>query len=88
MATSGLCQMILRRLAVADGAIVTDDALLAYCYSGPDGGPLRARNCIEVSICRLRKTLPPGAITRHRGIGYRLDPAVAAAMPRVDDRRL
>lgn len=85
---AGLRGLVLRRLAAADGAVVTDAALLAWCYPGPDGGPLRAWNCIEVTICRLRKMLPRGAIRRVRGVGYVLDPAVAATLPRLDDRRL
>lgn len=87
MATYGLRGLVLTRLAMARGAIVTDAALLAWCYPGPDGGPVSAENCIQVAVCALRKRLPRGAITRERGIGYRLDPAVAAALPPVDDRR-
>lgn len=84
---SGLRRLILTRLAQGQGAIVTDEALLAFCYSGADGGPDSAWSCIEVTVCRIRKSLPPGAITRERGVGYRLDPAVAATLPAVDDRR-
>ena len=81
---AGMRRRVLLRLMAAEGRIVTDDAMLAHLYDDADGGPLRALNCVQVAVCQLRKSLPPGAIIRERGIGYRLDPAVAATLPGVD----
>lgn len=82
--TQRLGDRVLTRLALAAGRAVRDDALLIACYG--DDEPPSGKNAVQVTVCRLKKSLPPGAITRLRGVGYRLDPAVARSLPKVDER--
>lgn len=84
--TAGARLRLLTRLAVAKGRIVPHGTLALAVYG--DAGPDDAEGVLRVMLCKLRKTLPEGAIRTHRGVGYSLDPAVAATLQGVDDRLL
>lgn len=81
--------LVLSRLARGAGAVVTYEALHAAAYGDdPDGGPLSARECLRVMIRRIRRDLPPGAVTTHHGLGYSMRPDIAAAVQLLDTREL
>jgi DNA-binding response OmpR family regulator len=84
MPRPGLRHRILDRLAAAGGRIVTDDALLLAVYG--DDEPECALNCVQVTICRIRRDLGRAAILRVRGVGYRMDAALAASWRPADAR--
>jgi len=66
---------VLKRLALARGAVVTHEALAFAAYGDdPNGGPGFAEDVLRGLICKLRKRLPPGVLTNVWGVGYRLDP--------------
>ncbi len=62
---------IMRRLAVADGRIVSYGALIEAMYRGARE-PGNARGVLTVEIHRLRKKLPRNALLTHVGEGYSL----------------
>jgi len=82
--TPGVTARLVARLAMAGGRVVPDDALMLACWG--DDEPEAGRAALVVMVCLLRKRLPVGAIDRVRDVGYRLAPAVAAALPAVDER--
>lgn len=85
--TRAVGHAVLRRLVEARGAVVATEALLYAAYGErEDGGPGDALGVLQVLLCRLRKRLPEGAIRTEWGVGYSLDPALAAALRgRFDD---
>jgi DNA-binding response OmpR family regulator len=88
--TPGVAARVLARLVLANGAMVPAPLLELAAY-GPDGGPADARGVLWVTICRLRRALPPGAITTHHGQGYSLSPVLCRRLrmtARVDTRLL
>lgn len=78
---------LLARLAAGKGNIVSVAALLLAMYDD-DEEPETAPSSLRVLIHKLRRRLPPGAITTHYAVGYSLDPRVAATLPDVDERVL
>jgi len=80
---------LLARLAQAQGAVVSYEALCAAMYAHrADGGPLAWRNVLRVLVNRLRAELPDGAIAMHHGLGYSLRADVAAQVQQIDAREL
>ncbi|TSE20958.1 Virulence transcriptional regulatory protein PhoP [Tepidimonas alkaliphilus] len=73
----GLTAQELRVLTVLmhrAGQVVSRDELMEQLYGL---GGERDSNTIEVFVARLRRKLPPGSIQTVRGLGYRLEAAVA-----------
>lgn len=86
---TGMQARLLERLVRAEGAIVPYESMIAAAYGlSGDREPEDPMCVIRVILTRLRKHLPPGAIRNHRGIGYTLDPAAAATLPKRDKRLL
>jgi DNA-binding response OmpR family regulator len=69
--------VVMRRMAQAQGRIVRIEALLGAMY--PVAQPDDALGVLRVTILRLRRRLPEGAIATHVGEGYSLAPEVGAA---------
>lgn len=62
---------LLRRLVLAEGAMVPIETLILAAY-GTEAGPSDPRSIIRVALCRLRRKLRAGAIRSHYGEGYSL----------------
>ena len=60
---------VLRRLAAAEGSVVSEEVLLDIAW--PDGHPVRPRDQLAVLVSRLRSALGTDAIVR-QDAGYRL----------------
>lgn len=68
-------RIILRRLIAAHGGCVRNDQLVSALYGDRrDGGPIYAKNNVEMHISKLREKLSNSEweITNERFLGYRL----------------